>query len=138
MKRLAFCAFSGWLVCSVACATAWAQASAQITGTVKDPTGAVLPGVEITATQTDTENTRTTVTNETGYYILQNLPTGPAVPTSRIDGRMWPTAPPTGGTSSIPPPSLKCLDSRTRSRTGYLAAGEFRIFIGDPPAASSM
>jgi len=77
MKRLAFYAFSGWLICSLACATLWAQATAQITGTVKDPTGAVLPGVEITATQTDTETTRTTVTNETGYYILQNLPTGP-------------------------------------------------------------
>jgi hypothetical protein len=29
----------------------WAQATAQISGTVTDSTGAVLPGVEVTATQ---------------------------------------------------------------------------------------
>src|SRR5438034_2369197 len=55
----------------------WAQATAQISGTVKDQTGAVLPGVEVTATQTDTGIVRTTVTNETGSYVLSNLATGP-------------------------------------------------------------
>ena len=42
-----------------------AQATAQISGTVTDASGAVLPGVTVTATQTDTGFTRTTVTNET-------------------------------------------------------------------------
>src|SRR5438093_2540890 len=55
----------------------WGQATAQISGTVKDQTGAVLPGVEVTATQTDTGITRTTVTNETGSYALLNLALGP-------------------------------------------------------------
>src|SRR6478735_196 len=55
----------------------WAQATAQISGTVKDQTGAVLPGVEITATQTDTGISRMTVSNETGSYVLPNLPVGP-------------------------------------------------------------
>src|SRR5207248_2956917 len=55
----------------------WAQATAQISGTVRDPSGAVLPGVEIRATQTETGVARTTVTNETGSYALPNLPTGP-------------------------------------------------------------
>src|SRR5438045_7725755 len=55
----------------------WAQATAQISGTVKDQSGAVLPGVEITATQTETGATRMTITNETGSYILSNLPIGP-------------------------------------------------------------
>src|SRR5262249_51879464 len=41
------------------------------------PSGAVLPGVEITATQTDTQALRTTVTNETGSYVLPNLAIGP-------------------------------------------------------------
>ena len=54
----------------------WAQATAQISGTVKDQSGAVLPGVEITATQTDTGVSRTTVTNETGSYVLPSLPLG--------------------------------------------------------------
>src|SRR5262245_42031511 len=63
-----------WLLMSP---NAWAQATAQISGTVKDQTGAVLPGVEVTATQTDTGIARSTVTNETGSYVLPNLATGP-------------------------------------------------------------
>src|SRR2546428_5660700 len=55
----------------------WAQATAQISGTVKDQSGAVLPGVEVTATQADTGIRRATVTNETGSYVLPNLVTGP-------------------------------------------------------------
>src|SRR5689334_5949620 len=55
----------------------WAQATAQVAGTVRDQSGAVLPGVEIVTTQTDTGATRTAVTNETGSYVLSNLPIGP-------------------------------------------------------------
>src|SRR5438874_8407381 len=65
------------LVFLFASATVWAQSSAQISGTVKDSTGAVLPGVEITATQTETGIARSTVSNETGGYVLPNLPVGP-------------------------------------------------------------
>jgi len=53
------------------------SATAQISGTVSDPTGAVLPGAEITATQTDTGVMRTAVSNETGAYVLPNLSVGP-------------------------------------------------------------
>ena len=45
---------------------AWAQATAQLNGRVTDESGAVLPGVTVTATQTDTGFTRTVVTDETG------------------------------------------------------------------------
>src|SRR5262245_31442991 len=64
------------IICSSS-SVVWAQATAQISGTVKDQSGAVLPGVEITATQTDTGIVRTTVTNETGSYVLPNLAVGP-------------------------------------------------------------
>src|SRR5438094_3879663 len=57
--------------------TVFGQATAQISGTVKDQSGAVLPGVEVTATQTDTGIVRTAVTNETGSYVLPNLAVGP-------------------------------------------------------------
>ena len=57
--------------------TAWAQATAQLSGTVKDESGAVLPGVTVTATQTDTGFSRTAVTDEAGTYVMPNLPTGP-------------------------------------------------------------
>jgi hypothetical protein len=49
----------------------------QISGRVTDTSGAVLPGVSVTATQTDTQAVRTTVTNEVGVFALANLPVGP-------------------------------------------------------------
>jgi hypothetical protein len=58
-------------------ADAWAQATAQISGTVTDQSGAVLPGVEINVTHTGTGIARGTITNETGSYVLPNLPIGP-------------------------------------------------------------
>ena len=58
-------------------AAAQAGSTAQIAGTVKDDTGGVLPGVTITVTQTATGFTRTAVSDETGGYVLPNLPVGP-------------------------------------------------------------
>src|SRR5687768_17639165 len=57
--------------------TAWAQATAELAGRVTDESGAVLPGVTVTATQTDTRVERSTVTDGTGAWIMSNLPTGP-------------------------------------------------------------
>jgi hypothetical protein len=54
-----------------------AQATAEINGIARDQSGAVLPGVEITVTQTETGIARNIVTNETGSYVLTNLPLGP-------------------------------------------------------------
>ena len=70
---------SGLAIALLTAGTAWAQggATAQISGTVHDSSGAVLPGVDVTATQTDTNFTRSTVTDEGGNYVLSNLPTGP-------------------------------------------------------------
>src|SRR6187200_1975094 len=77
MKRAISTACAALLLVVFASASLWAQATAQISGTVKDQSGAVLPGVEITATQTDTGVARTTITNETGTFALPNLVTGP-------------------------------------------------------------
>src|SRR3954454_14859976 len=59
------------------CSAAWAQTTAQINGTVKDQSGAVLPGVEVTVTQTNTGVMRSTPTDETGSFVLPDLPIGP-------------------------------------------------------------
>src|SRR5262245_9512973 len=68
------------LAVTLASGALWAQATtAQINGTVKDSTGALLPGVTITMTQTATGVKRSTVTNETGNYVLPSLPIGPYV-----------------------------------------------------------
>src|SRR6266545_3971916 len=56
---------------------AGAQGTAQLNGRVADESGAVLPGVTVTATQTDTGFMRTTVTDETGEWLMPNLPIGP-------------------------------------------------------------
>jgi len=56
------------------CAPAWAQSTAQISGTVRDQSGAVLPGVDVTATQTATGAKRATVTNETGSSLCRTWP----------------------------------------------------------------
>ena len=53
------------------------QATAQLGGRVTDSSAAVLPGVTVTATQTDTGLTRTVVTDGDGSYLMPNLPTGP-------------------------------------------------------------
>ena len=55
----------------------WAQATAQISGTVTDQTGAGLSGAAISATQIDTGVTHNTITNRSGFYVLPNLSIGP-------------------------------------------------------------
>ena len=66
-----------WLLVCSAEVRLDAQATAQISGRITDTTGAVLPGATITATQTNTGLVRTVVTNESGQYVLPNLPLGP-------------------------------------------------------------
>jgi hypothetical protein len=77
MKRVAIRISIALLVAVLGSASAWAQATAEISGTVRDQSGAVLPGVEVTMAQTETGIVRSTVTNETGNYVMTNLPLGP-------------------------------------------------------------
>ena len=58
-------------------AMAFAQATAELNGRVTDESGAVLPGVTVTATQTETGLTRSVITDGNGTYVMPNLPTGP-------------------------------------------------------------
>ena len=50
--------------------------TAAIAGTTTDPTGAVIPGTQVTAVQTSTGTTSRTQSNESGFYQLPNLPVG--------------------------------------------------------------
>ena len=60
------------------CQSVWAQANrATITGIVADPTGAVIPGADVTATNTDTNVATKTVSNNHGIYVVPNLFPGP-------------------------------------------------------------
>jgi hypothetical protein len=65
--------------------TAYAQ-NAQITGTLKDQSGAVLPGVTVTARNEETGLTRTAVSGATGEYRLPALPPGAYTLTVELSG----------------------------------------------------
>ena len=77
MNRIFFTIVAGMFAFVVMCGDVNAQATAEISGTARDQSGAVLPGVEVTVTQTNTGVARSTVTNETGSYVLPNLAIGP-------------------------------------------------------------
>jgi hypothetical protein len=51
-------------------------ANAQIHGTVQDSSGAIVPGADIKATQTETGRTQTAVSGADGTYLLPGLPVG--------------------------------------------------------------
>jgi hypothetical protein len=49
-------------------------ATTSLRGTVKDPTGALVPGAKITITSTTTGQTLSTTANENGQYVFPQLP----------------------------------------------------------------
>ncbi|MGD0128728.1 MAG: carboxypeptidase regulatory-like domain-containing protein [Terriglobia bacterium] len=53
-----------------------AAVTGSISGTVTDPTGAIMPGVSVVALDTDTGIQTTTQTNSAGFYNFPALPTG--------------------------------------------------------------
>ena len=60
--------------------------SAALSGIVRDPTGAVLPGVSVTAKHTESGLTRTALTSETGDYRMPALPVGAYEVTAELSG----------------------------------------------------
>src|SRR5262245_5099800 len=75
--RLSHVCTIGVLFFVFTCPALWAQSTAQISGVVRDQTGAVLPGVDVTITHTETGLSRNAATDETGSYTLTSLPVGP-------------------------------------------------------------
>jgi len=67
----------GLLICVFSSSTLQAQATAQITGTVRDQAGMALPGTAITVTQTETGIARSTTSDKNGVFVFSNLPIGP-------------------------------------------------------------
>src|SRR4029453_12048496 len=55
---------------------AFGQVNAVLTGTVSDSSGALIPGVEVTAKNINTGITDTRVTNETGNFVFPSLQPG--------------------------------------------------------------
>src|ERR1044071_1929794 len=63
-------------LCSVSVYSFGQRITGTIEGRVMDPSGAVLPGVEITVTSESTQQNRTAVTNEIGLYSFPLLTSG--------------------------------------------------------------
>ena len=73
------------IVCALMLAGVWLalpsralaqRSTASVNGTVKDPSGAVIPGATVTLTNTDTSLKKTATTNTTGEYVLLDIPPG--------------------------------------------------------------
>src|SRR5215470_12133274 len=73
----AFAVLVGFLIVALpASIPGQTQTTGSITGSVKDQTGAFLPGVEIKGEQEGTGQTHDTISSETGTYTLPLLPPG--------------------------------------------------------------
>src|SRR5262245_14701099 len=64
-------------LCALMMSVAFGQGDrGTITGTVTDPSGAVVAGAKVTAENLDTHNVLTTVTTVTGNFALAQVPVG--------------------------------------------------------------
>jgi outer membrane receptor protein involved in Fe transport len=80
------------VVWTLAATAAFAQ-NAQVTGTVRDASGAIIPGATVTARNTETGFTRTAVTDGQGEYRLPSLPPGKYAVTCELSGFSTETRP---------------------------------------------
>src|SRR5690242_1592099 len=78
---------SATMLAVVLCGTSLAQTTnATLGGTVSDSTRALIPGVTVTATNTQTGIVTTMITNETGAYQFPSLQTGTYKVTAELPG----------------------------------------------------
>jgi Carboxypeptidase regulatory-like domain/TonB-dependent Receptor Plug Domain len=79
-NRTAFCiillAFVSLLTVLIPVPSPAQDATARITGTISDSTGAVIPGVQVTVTNMATQVTRQTTSDHDGFYQVLALPIG--------------------------------------------------------------
>jgi hypothetical protein len=64
----------------------WAQDTATVVGTVTDPSGAVIPGVKVTASNPEKGFTRELVSNPSGEFMAAKIPLGNYVITAEATG----------------------------------------------------
>ncbi|HYR84485.1 MAG TPA: TonB-dependent receptor [Terriglobia bacterium] len=79
----------GILLPALLCAAyAYSQAfdTGQVSGSARDASGSVIPGVSVTIRNEAQGQERQTLTNEQGYYVFPNLPVGPYTVTGELSG----------------------------------------------------
>lgn len=77
-----------WMLLGMCLATTqlWGQAVGVITGTVTDATGAVIPHAKVTATREETKIAQSTLTSDSGTFVIPNLPVGTYTVQSEASG----------------------------------------------------
>src|SRR5437016_11360090 len=82
------CIATALVVCLLFSTAVFAQEgiNATLSGSVSDSSGALIPGVEVTAKNTATGVTSTALTNETGTYRFPSLQPGPYEATALLTG----------------------------------------------------
>jgi outer membrane receptor protein involved in Fe transport len=65
-----------WLLLSVAFLPAWSQTSGSISGTIKDPNGAVIPGAQVAVASRDLGIRQNTTSDAAGDFLFPQLPPG--------------------------------------------------------------
>src|SRR5213594_4440400 len=76
----------GFVLCFVVSNDAFGQVNAVLSGTVSDASGALIPGVEVTAKNINTGITDTRVTNETGNFVFPSLQPGTYTLSAALSG----------------------------------------------------
>ncbi len=77
MKRLRTRLLAALALPLLAASAAGAQGTtARLVGTVREPSGAVIPGATVTAVNLDTAWQREAITNDEGDYVMPNMPIG--------------------------------------------------------------
>ncbi len=110
MRKLS-CLFALLVLCLGVTSALKAQtATGQITGTVKDASGAVLARAKVTVTNQSTNFTRETNTSDDGTYVFPLLPIVPSMTTRRSCAAVM-------AFSMIPQKAVKLTALRTSSRT---------------------
>ena len=67
---------AGFISLILPIASAWAFAASSISGVVKDPSGAAIPGAQLTLIETARKTKFSTTTDGQGFYSFPALPVG--------------------------------------------------------------
>src|SRR5262245_7835693 len=86
MKRLKVLLAALFTICALAPMESFGQVNAVVGGTVSDASGALIPGVEVTARNTATGIVTTRLTNEAGNYDFASLQPGTYVVSATLSG----------------------------------------------------
>jgi len=76
MRTIGLRIMFGFLAATLGCAAAWGQATARLTGTVKDASGGTVADVNVTLTNEATNITKTAKTDADGNYLFSSVEAG--------------------------------------------------------------